>query len=143
MDPQYVGIIKYLIHETPIGHLKQTMDSLKTILGVDPLENEAIKNEILKYDEDHLRQLTFVDDKILVSSITKDVDGYYHDQSKDVKIVIAPLDDTVESMEKYSPEDSAFRVLLSDKLNAYRDKNYKVNLTAINSKHFHYKFFSL
>lgn len=134
VDPQHLGIVKYLVHETPIGHLKSTIENLKVILGLDLLEVAEIKSEISRYDELHLRQVNFLDDKILLSSINKDSEGYYHDQNKNLKILVSPINENIDKVEKYTPDECPFRSMLYSRLLNYREQNYKLPLTAINGK---------
>lgn len=134
MDAQNIAIVKFLIKETPIGHLKGTLDNLKSILGVDVLESEEIRKEIIAYEEEHLKQLSVDEDKILISSITKDSDGYYYDQNKNLKVLATPMNENFEKIEKCSSDNSELKSALYAKLDDYKKKNYKAGITSINGK---------
>lgn len=131
MDSQHVSIAKYLIHETPIGHLNYTFESLKTILGLNPLDNEIIRKEVAKYNEEHLNHIKLDGDKIIVASAIKDENDFYHDQNNNIKVK-ASAGTTAEASEELSTEKSSLRTALYNSLIAYKEKNYKSAITAVN-----------
>lgn len=134
MDSQQISIAKYLIHETPIGHLNFTFESLKNILGLNPLDNETIRKEIAKYNEEHLNHIIVEDNKLLVSSVTKDESGNYLDQNANIKVKVSADGTNAESTEEISSEESPLRIALHKSLIAYKEKNYKSAITAVNGK---------
>lgn len=64
----------------------KTIESLKTVVGPVAIEYKEIQKEISTYEEDHFKQVSLSDDKIVLSKYTKDDEGYYHDQNKKIKI---------------------------------------------------------
>lgn len=88
--------IKYIIRNTPIGHLKDSLENLKTLIGSYIFEEKAIKEELAKYEEDHFKTVNFNEDKILISMFNKDSDNFYHDQTRKIKISLLPLSDNIE-----------------------------------------------
>lgn len=138
MDPSNVPIIKYIIKSSPIGHLKETIENLKTVIGGQALEDKEIQAEILNYEEDHYKQISLNDDKILISKFTKDSEGFYHDQGKKLKISVVPLSENIEKIVDLDDSNvtNPLRIAIDKKLIEYKDKNYKSSITATNSKLF-------
>lgn len=138
MDSDNVtNIIKYIIRFTPYGHLKETIENLKTLVGASVIEEKEVQDEIAVYEEDHMRQVNLGDDKIIVSKFNKDDENYYHEQSKNIKIQIQPLNENIEKIveTESSPDNThAFRQLLDKLLQEYKNKCYKSGITAVNSK---------
>lgn len=73
MDPQIVNIVKYLIRETPIGHLKTLLDNLKVIVGFEVIDCKDVNDEILLYEQEHLKQIDLGGDKIIYLNLIKTV----------------------------------------------------------------------
>ena len=139
MDPNNVNnIVKYLIRSTPYGHLKETIDNLKNLVGASVIDDKAIQDEINIYEEDHLKQVSLNEDKIILSKFNKDEDNYYHDQTKKIKILINPLSENIEKIVEI--EDNGkhhnLRDSLDKLLNEYKEKSYKGGISASNSKIF-------
>jgi len=88
--------IKYIIRNTPIGHLKDSLENLKTLIGSYIFEEKAIKEELAKYEEDHFKTVNFNEDKIIISKSNKDSENFYHDQTRKIKISLLPLSDNIE-----------------------------------------------
>jgi hypothetical protein len=88
--------IKYIIRNTPIGHLKDSLENLKTLIGSYIFEEKAIKDELAKYEEDHFKTVNFNEDKILISKFNKDSENFYHDQTRKIKISLSPLSDNID-----------------------------------------------
>jgi hypothetical protein len=131
-------IIKYVIKSTPIGHVKETVENLKNLVGQSAMEEKEILDELQTYEEDHFKQFSLGDDKIIISKFNKDKDNFYHDQAKKTKISVTPLSDNIEKIQELHEAElphHEFRALLDSKLNEYRDKSYKSGITAINSKY--------
>ncbi len=139
-----INIIKYIIRNTPFGHLKETMENLRTLVGASLLEHSDVLDEIKAYEEDHFKQVSLNDDKIVISKYNKDEDNFYHDQSKNLKIMVNPLSENIEKIEKienneneqdhyYSDQFSAnLHKSLSRLSNEYKDRCYKSGVAAVN-----------
>ena len=93
-----IDAVRYIIRNTPIGHLKDSIDNLKILVGASVFEEDAIKSEIIKYEEDHFRSVNFNDDKILISKHNKDSENFYVDQSKKIKIALLPQNENIENI---------------------------------------------
>ena len=139
MDPNNVNnIVKYLIRSTPYGHLKETIDNLKNLVGASVIDEKEIQEEINIYEEDHLKQVSLNEDKIILSKFNKDEDNYYHDQTKKIKILINPLSENIEKIVEIEEngKNQNFRESLDKLLNEYKEKSYKGGISASNSKIF-------
>ena len=90
--------IKYIIRNTPIGHLKDTLDNLKIVIGSQIFEEKSIKEELASYEEEHFKSVNFNENKILISKYNKDSENFYHDQTRKIKISLAPLSENIESI---------------------------------------------
>jgi hypothetical protein len=132
-----INIIKYIIRSTPIGHIKETVKNLKSIVDPSLLEEKEVQDELLAYEEDHFRQFHLGEDKIIVSKYNKDNEGFYYDQSKRLKISVLPGSDNIEKIieldDSQLPKNEV-RDLLDKALVDYREKNYKTGIAASNSK---------
>lgn len=93
-----INVVKYVIKNTPIGHLKETVENLKTLVGSALLENQAVLDEITLYEETHLKQMHLNEDKIIIAKQNKDEEGFYHDLAKNLKIAVNPLNDNIEKI---------------------------------------------
>ena len=91
-------IIKYIIKNTPIGHLKETIENLKIVIGGSFMDSKAVLDEISAYEEEHFKQINLNEDKIIISKHNKDDEGYYNDQSKKLKIKANPLNENIEKI---------------------------------------------
>jgi len=140
MDPNNLTIIKYIIKSTPIGHLKETIECLKNIVGGSAMEEPEVLQEISSYEEEHFKQINLNDDKIIISKFSKDSEGMYHDQSKKLKISIAPLSENIDKIIDHDTEHShtSLRNKLDVKLLEYKKLNYNSNITATNSNIFYF-----
>jgi hypothetical protein len=112
MDKQIKTIIKFLIRETPIGHIKSTIDNIKIILGIEITDDPEIIEELIHYENEHLRFVNVGDDKIILSNIVKDTNGLYHDQNKNLKIAISPLNENIDRIEDVNSEECKIRACL-------------------------------
>jgi hypothetical protein len=128
-----INVGKYIIRNTPIGHLRESVDNIKNLVGGNILDEKEIQDEITSYEEDHFKQVALNDEKIIISKFNKDGEKFYHDQTKKFKISINPLSENIETLHEIS-SGSPFRDTLDKFLHEYRDKNYKGVITAINSK---------
>lgn len=93
-----IDAVRYIIRNTPIGHLKDSIENLKILVGASVFEEDAIKSEIIKYEEDHFRSINFNEDKILISKYNKDSQNYYVDQGKKIKISLLPQSENIENI---------------------------------------------
>lgn len=134
MDPQTINIVKFLIKETPIGNLKSVIDSLKILVGFEVIDSNEVKNEILKYEKDHLKHINIGDDKIVLSDNTSDENGNFYDQYLKLKVNPIPNSDNVDKLETIEVENDTLRDLLYSKFKIYKDKNFKSEITSINGK---------
>jgi hypothetical protein len=132
-----INIIKYIIRSTPIGHIKETVKNLKTIIDPALLEEKEVQDELLAYEEEHFRQFHLNEDKIIVSKFNKDNEGFYYDQNKRLKISVLPGSDNIEKfieLEEGNIPKSSLRDLLDKGIIEYREKNYKTGIAASNGK---------
>jgi hypothetical protein len=138
MDSDNVlNIVKYLIRSTPYGHLKETLENLKNLVGPNIIDEKEIQDEITLYEEDHLRQVSLNEDKIIISKYNKDEEGFYHDQGRKIKIQINPLSENIEKINDLEDDSNfEFRNLLEKALREYVSKCYKSGITASNSKNY-------
>ncbi len=132
MDQQTLSIIKFLIKETPVGHVKSTIDNLKVILGLELTENDEIHKELVQFEEEHLRHVNVNDEKIVLSSFNKGEDGFYYDQLKKLKICIGPLSENIEKIETVDENTCEMSVKINEALKKHIEKNYKSSVTASN-----------
>lgn len=145
-----IDIIKYVIRNTPFGHLKETIENLKVLVGSSLLENSEVQDEIKKYEENHFKQVSLNEEKIVISQHNKDEDDFYHDQSKNFKIYVNPLNENIEKIEKIEnnqedTENSNNQLYVDDfsrnlhknlinGLNEYKDRCFKNKVAAVNGK---------
>lgn len=136
MDSENVlNIVKYLIRSTPYGHLKETLENLKNLVGSSIIDEKQIQNEISFYEEEHLRQVSLNEDKIIISKYNKDDEGFYHDQGKKIKIQINPLSENIEKINDLEDiSNYEFRNFLEKALSEYVSRCFKSGITASNSK---------
>jgi hypothetical protein len=147
-----IDIIRYVIKHTPYGHLKETIDNLKFLVGSSFLESSEVQDEIKSYEEDHFKQVSLNEEKIIISKHNKDEDNFYHDQSKNFKIFINPLNENIEKILKIENnqegnEDSHSQIYadgfsqnlhknLIKLLNEYKDRCFKHGVAAVNGNKF-------
>jgi hypothetical protein len=134
---EIINIIKFLIKFTPIGHIKETIKNLKSIVDPALLDEKSIQDELSAYEEEHFKQISLNEDKIILSKFNKDEDNYYHDQTKKIKILAQPLNENIEKIveiEEHEIPQNPIRNLLDNALTTYREKNYKSGITGTNSK---------
>ena len=128
-------IIKYIIKSAPIGHLSQTVENLKNLVGATAIEKKEIEEEIMLYEEQHFKHFKIKDDKLVINQFNKEENQTYEDQIKKIKIVATPLS---ENIEKISDVENVIESKLRDELykalDEYKNKNFKSEITAINGK---------
>jgi hypothetical protein len=129
-----INIIKYIIRSTPIGHIKETVKNLKSIIDPSLLEEKEVQDELLAYEEEHFKHIHLNEDKIIISKYNKDSEGFYYDQSKKLKISVLPESDNIEKIIKLEDNQlPSIRDQLDKAVIEYRDKNYKAGISATNS----------
>ena len=93
---------KFIIENTPVGLLSEMNGYMKILNGT--LEfSPQFKTILQKYEEDHFKQVPLAEDTLILSKFTKDKEGYYYDQTKQYKLLISPLTENFEKLEKISP----------------------------------------
>jgi capping protein alpha len=127
------NIVKYIIRNTPFGHLKETIENIKNLVGASIFEEKDIQDELKAYEEEHFKQVNLNDDKIIMSKFNKDSEDFYYDQSKNLKIMINPLSENIEKISEIEGENNSFAEILNKFLIEYRDKSYKSGVCAVNS----------
>ncbi len=134
MDQNIKNIVKYIIRSTPYGHLKETIENLKNLVGPTLTEDLDIQNEVRNYEEEHFKQVNLNEDKIVISKLNKDEENYYHDQSKKIKIMINPLSENIEKISELEEAGilNNFRSLLNKTFSEYRERCFKSGIAASN-----------
>lgn len=128
-----LNIIKYIIRNTPYGLLKETIEHLKILVGQSVLEDEAVLEELKLYDEEHLRQINYNDEKIVISKYNRNEENMYYDNQKKLKFSISALSenfDKIIQLEDHDLPKNEFVELLSKSLNAYKEKYYDGKISA-------------
>ena len=121
---------KFIIENTPVGLLSEMNGYMKILNGT--LEfSPQFKTILQKYEEDHFKQVPLAEDTLILSKFTKDKEGYYYDQTKQYKLLISPLTENFEKLEKISP-NFPLQVLLDKKVNEYKEKYYTKDKTSHN-----------
>ena len=64
---QTVEIVKFVIKSSPIGHLSQSLENLKNLIGGGVIESKQIQDEVINYEEQHFKHLKIKDDKIVIN----------------------------------------------------------------------------
>ena len=138
MDPSNTNnILKYIIRNTPYGHLKETIENLKSLVGSSAIEEQEIQDEIRLYEEEHLKHVHLNDDRILISKLNKDEENFYFDQSKKLKILVSPLSENIDKISEAEVAQGPvedFRSSLDKALNEYKNRSFKSGISACNSK---------
>ena len=130
---QNTEILKYIIKSAPIGHLSQTIENLKNLVGVSSLENKEIDQEITNYEEQHFKQLKIKDEKIVINPYNRSEGNFYEDQNKKVRICPTPLSENIEKIEDVEAvAESRLRDELYKACEDYKNKNFKSEISAIN-----------
>ena len=121
---------KFIIDNTPVGFIQEIDDNLKS-LNSHLEESKEFKDLIKSYEEDHFKQVPLGEDKLILSKFNKDDQGYYYDQSKKYKLLINPLSENFEKLEKIT-QNYPLQVLLDKKVNEYKEKYYTKDKTSHN-----------
>jgi len=98
VDAGFVNVAKYIIKKTPIGHLGKSLENLKSVVGEQVMDTDEVKQEIHSYGETHLSAVNndVTNTKVVISSLTKDGEGFYYDQGQKVKFKIGLESGAVE-----------------------------------------------
>lgn len=121
---------KFIIDNTPVGLIQEIDDNMKT-LNSHLEESKEFKDLIMSYEEEHFKQVPLGEDKLILSKYNKDEQGYYYDQTKKYKLLINPLSENFEKLEKITP-NYPLQVLLDKKVNEYKEKYYTKEKTSHN-----------
>lgn len=126
-------LIKFAIQQTPVGYLTQVLENLKKMINEKIIGSEEIQKELRQYEEDHLesKQVDLIKSSVLISSYTKDANGFYYDQGKNVKFKINPLSGKVENAEE-TKDKYENRDIIEKKLIDYINKYYRTDNTKYN-----------
>ena len=131
MDQQNIDILKYIIKSAPIGHLSQTIENLKNLVGASSMDRKEIFDEIMNYEEKHFKHLKINDEKIVINCYNKEEGNSYEDQIRNVNPT--PLS---ENIEKIQDLENVLECKLRDEiykeLEEYMKKSFKPDITAIN-----------
>ena len=133
VDAGFVNVAKYIIKKTPIGHLGKSLENLKTVVGEQVMDTDEVKNEIHNYGETHLSPVMneLTNTKVVISSLTKDSEGFYHDQGQKVKFKIGLESGAVEDAQSTDVSND-LRNAVESKVKQYLDKCYKMDVTKYN-----------
>ena len=133
IDAGYIKVAKYIIKKTPIGHLGKSLENLRALVGGQVMDTEDVKSEIHSYGETHLSpvQNDFTNTKVVISSLTKDGEGFYYDQGQKVKFKIGVESGEVEEAQSAECQ-SELRDAIDSKMKEYMDKCYKTEVTKYN-----------
>lgn len=125
------NVAKYIIRQTPIGHLDESLNNLKNLLGEQAMDTDPIKGEIQTYEEDHLGQLPSDNGKVILSALNRDSENYYHDQRKGIKYQFDAEKFQIINVEP-STIDNELRTEIETALKGYCEKYYKPSVTETN-----------
>jgi capping protein alpha len=129
-------IVKYFIHQTPIGLLDSSLKNLKILLNSKINEDVTTTPEIIKeikiYKEDHLMPITVKNakSKVIISSFNKDSDGFYYDQTQKIRFKLNDKCE-VEKVEEFESKNET-RMKIAKKFVEYFNKYYNKNFTYYN-----------
>lgn len=123
-DSNEINVAKYIIRQTPIGHLEESIENLKIVCGEELMDKEEVKKEVVSYEEDHLAQVPYSNSKVIVSKLNKDQNDFYYDQSQQIKFKLSDDSKTPENVEAVS-DSSTLRKAIEEQLKKYKEKYYK------------------
>lgn len=125
------SVAKYIIRNTPNNYLEESLGYLKSLIGEQPLDTDTVKDEVRAYEEDHLDQLETEKGKVIMSSLIRDDDNYYHDQTKKIKYLYDPETHKITNIEETTEEDE-LQKCLNEELKKYLEKYFKEKITETN-----------
>ena len=133
VDAGFVNVAKYIIKKTPIGHLGKSLENLRSVVGEQVMDTNDVKKEIHNYGENHLSAVNneVTNTKVVISPLTKDAEGFYHDQGQKVKFKIGIESGAVEEAQKTDIQND-LRDVIEQKVKEYLEKCYKMEVTRYN-----------
>ena len=133
VDAGFVNVAKYIIKKTPIGHLGKSLENLKSVVGEQVMDTDDVKKEIHNYGENHLSAVNndVTNSKVVISPLTKDAEGFYHDQGQKVKFKIGLESGAVEEAQSTDIQND-LRNAIESALKDYLQKCYKMDVTKYN-----------
>ena len=133
VDSGFVNVAKYIVKKTPIGHLGKSLENLRSVVGEEVMDTNDVKTEIHNYGENHLSQVlnNVTNTKVVISSLTKDSEGFYHDQGQKVKFKIGLDSGSVEDAQPTDIQND-LRDAIEAKLKEYLEKCYVMDVTKYN-----------
>ena len=133
VDAYFVNVAKYIIKKTPIGHLGNNLENLCSLVGEEVMDQNDVKKENDNYGEKHLSEVdsNVTKTKVVISSLTKDGEGFYHDQGEKVKYKIVFESGAVEEAQKTDIQND-LRYVIDKKGKEYLGKCYKMEVTRYN-----------
>ena len=133
VDPSFVNVAKYIIKKTPIGHLGKSLENLRAVVGEQVMDTEDVKKEMHNYGESHLSAVNndFTNSKVVISPLTKDEEGFYHDQGQKVKFKIGLESGAVEEAQEDTFQND-LRDTIEQHIKQYLEKCYKMEVTRYN-----------
>ena len=126
-----INVAKYIIQNTPIGHLEESIENLKIVCGEEVMDQDPVKSQIISYQEDHLAQIPVNDSKSVISKLNKDENGFYYDMDKQVKFKVSPEKSEATDIENIE-DNSSLRKAIEKNIKSYRDQCYKSNIAKVN-----------
>ena len=133
VDAGFVNVAKYIIKKTPIGHLGKTLENLRSVVGEQVMDTNDVKKEIHNYGETHLSPVNneVTNSKVVISPLTKDSEGFYHDQGQKVKFKVGLESGAVEEAQSTEIHND-LRDAIESKVKEYLEKCYKMDVTKYN-----------
>ena len=133
VDAGFVNVAKYIIKKTPIGHLGKSLENLRSVVGEQVMDTDDVKKEIHNYGENHLSAVNndVTNSKVVISPLTKDAEGFYHDQGQKVKFKIGLESGAVEEAQQTDIQND-LRNSIESALKNYLQKCYKMDVTRYN-----------
>ena len=127
VDAGFVNVAKYIIKKTPIGHLGKSLENLKSVVGEQVMDTDEVKKEIHAYGEAHLSAVNndVSNSKVVISSLTKDAEGFYYDQGQKVKFKIGLESGAVEEAQS-TEVNNDLRDAIEQAIKKYLEKCYKI-----------------
>lgn len=133
VDPTMLNVAKYVIKKTPIGHIQKALENLNAVVGERVMDTEDVHKEIHKYGETHLSQLPveIASNKVVISSLVKDDEGFYHDQDQKIKFKIGLESGNIEEAQQDDFQDD-LRDEISAQAKKYISESYNGEVTKFN-----------
>ena len=133
VDPGFVNVAKYIIKKTPIGHLGKSLENLRSVVGEQVMDTDDVKKEIHNYGETHLSAVKndVTNSKVVISSLTKDSEGFYYDQGQKIKFKIGLESGAVEEAQATEVQND-LRDTIEQKVKQYLEKCYQMEVTKYN-----------